>query len=180
MSVVDVSDTDQPIEEFLERMRPRLRILFSRFRIPVQDTEDILQQSLLALLYQWDSVRNPEAWLLGTLRKTCQRYWRDHRRRLYEAVDTAILEWLADPNPPQQEKDELRHDLETLLARLPPRCQALLLMRYRDGLDAPEIAGRLGYRPSSIGKVTARCLAAMTREMVAAGLCRDKLDGGRS
>lgn len=180
MSALNVTEADQSLEEFLERIRPRLRALFSRYRIPVQDTEDILQQSLLALVYQWDHVRNPEAWLLGTLRKTCALYWRDRRRRLYEAVDTAILEWLADPNPPEQEKDDLRHDLESLMARLPERCRTLLRLRYRYGLDGLEIATRLGYRPSSIGKVTARCLAAMTREMIAAGLWRERVgDGSR-
>ena len=179
MSALKVSDTEFSLEDFLERMRPRLRALFVRHRIPVQDTEDILQQSLLSLLYQWDSVRNPETWLLGTLRKSCLRYWRDHRRRLYEAVDTALLDWLANPSPPEQEKEELRHDLESLMARLPERCRTILQLRYRYGLDGLEIANKLGYRPSSIGKVTARCLAAMTRELMAAGLWPDKPDDGR-
>jgi DNA-directed RNA polymerase specialized sigma24 family protein len=41
-------------------------------------------------------------------------------------------------------------------------------MRYALGYDAPEIARRLGYRPSSIGKVTTRGLAALRGELTAA------------
>lgn len=169
---------DRSLQEFLERMRPRLRSLFARYRVPVQDTEDILQQALLALVYQWDNIRDPEAWLMGTLRKTCLLYWRERRRRLYDAVDTAVLEWIAAPTPPDQEKNELRHDLESLMARLPERCRSLLRLRYRYGLDPGELAERLGYRPSSIGKVTTRCLAALTRQMVASGLWGKKRGNG--
>lgn len=170
---------EQSLEDFLERMRPRVRSLFARYRIPVQDTEDILQQSLLALVYQWEKVRDPEAWLVGTLRKTCLLYWRERRRRLYDAVDTAVLEWIAEPGKPEQERGELRRDFESLISKLPPRCQALLRLRYRYGLEPLEVAERMGYRPSSISKVSTRCLAAMTRELAAAGLWR-KRDRERS
>jgi RNA polymerase sigma factor (sigma-70 family) len=174
MDALSQSQSQQSLEDFLERMRPRVRALFARFRIPVQDTEDILQQSLLALVYQWERVRDPEAWLVGTLRKTCLLYWRERRRRLYDSVDTAVLEWMAGPRRPDQECGELRHDFESLIAKLPPRCQALLRLRYRFGLEPLELAERLGYRPSSISKVSSRCLAAMTRQMAAGGLLRKK------
>jgi RNA polymerase sigma factor (sigma-70 family) len=174
MNALHALETEHRLEEFLERMRPRLRSLVARYRIPLQDAEDLLQQSLLALVYRREEIRNPEAWLLGTLRKTCLLYWRDRRRQIYEAVDGAILEWLAEPQPPGQEREELWHDLENLMARLPERCRTLLRLRYRVGLDAAEVAARLGYRPSSIGKVTARCLAAMAREVMGAGLLQER------
>lgn len=167
---LDPARGEPTLEEFLERMRPRIKALFARYRIPVQDTEDILQQSLLALVYQWERIRDPEAWIVGTLRKTCLLYWRERRRRLYDAVDSAVLEWIAEPERPDQERGELRHDFESLIAKLPPRCQALLRLRYRYGLEPLEVAEHLGYRPSSISKISTRCLAAMTRQMAVAGL----------
>jgi RNA polymerase sigma factor (sigma-70 family) len=174
MDALNQPRTTQSLEDFLERLRPRIRSLFARYRIPVQDTEDLLQQSLLALVYQWEKVRDPEAWLVGTLRKTCLLYWRERRRRLYDAVDTAVLEWMAQPERPDQERGELRHDFESLIAKLPPRCQALLRLRYRYGLEPLELAERLGYRPSSISKVSTRCLAAVTRQIAASGVGRKR------
>ena len=68
MSALDNPQVDTSLEEFLRSVRPRLKALFVRYGIPPQDTEDILQQALLALVYQRQMVRDAEAWLLGTLR----------------------------------------------------------------------------------------------------------------
>jgi len=164
---------DQPkvdsssLEGFLKEVRPKLKSLFARYRIPPQDTEDILQQALLALIYQWKKVRDPEAWLMGTLRNKCLVYWRDRRRKLYDSVDATVLEWMAKPEAPRQERSDLWKDLETLLGRLPARCQSMLWMRYRMGYDTAEIAKRLGYSPNSISKISSRCLSSLTRELMA-------------
>ena len=152
-----------------------MKRLLSVFRIPAEDAEDLVQQTLLALLYQWEKVRDPECWVLGTLRRHCLMYWRKHRRRLYSAVDAAILEWLSRPVAPAQEHADLLHDLESLINRLPIRCRSVLRLRFRLGYEPPEVAEKLGYRASSMGKITARCLAALSRQMLAAGLTADAL-----
>ncbi len=133
----------------------------------------MLQQAILALLYQWDRVRDLECWMLGTLKRHCLMYWRKHRRRIYSAVDSALLEWLSEPVAPSQEKSDLLRDLENLIGRLPPRCRTLLLLRFRMGYEPPEVAERLGYQTSSIGKITTRCLAALSRELLASGLTEE-------
>jgi len=172
MRAVDQQQAEISLEPFLKSVRPKLRVLFARFRVPPQDTEDILQQALLALVHQWDTVRDPEAWLIGTLRNKCLVYWRERRRKLYDAVDSTVLEWVAKPQAPSQERSDLWSDLETLLSRLPSRCQSLLWLRYRLGYDTSEIARELGYSSNSISKVTARCLASLTRELIAGGTAR--------
>lgn len=154
----------------MHQIRPRLKSLFGRYRIPPQDTEDILQQALLALIYQWPTIRDPEAWLMGTLRNRCLLYWRDRRRKLYEGVDSTFLDLLAEPCAPEQEQGDLVRDLSTVIGRLPERCQSLLLLRYRLGYEASEVAERLGYSPTSMSKITTRCLAALMRQLTAAGL----------
>lgn len=169
MSALNQQQVDSSLRQFLKSVHPKLKAVFARYRVPPQDTEDILQQALLALVYHWKTVRDPEAWLMGTIRNKCLVYWRDRRRKLYDAVDTAVLEWVARPEAPNQEREDLWNDLETLLSRLPDRCQSMLWLRYRLGYDTAEIADELGYSPNSISKITARCLAALTREMVAAG-----------
>lgn len=172
MSALKKARLESSLEQFLDQIQPRLKVLFARHRIPPQDTEDILQQTLLALVYQWTNVRDPEAWLFGTLRNKCRLYWRDRRRKLYEAVDTAVLEWIAEPQPPHQEREELWYDFETLIDQLPERCRNLLRLRYGLGYEPPEIADQLGYSRASISKVTTRCLAALTHRLVESGLAK--------
>jgi RNA polymerase sigma factor (sigma-70 family) len=176
--------TPEPIEnvasfeDFLKGVEPRLKRLLAVYRIPCDDAEDVLQQALLALLYQWERVRDPESWLFGTVRRHCLMYWRTHRRRIYSAVDSAILEWLSQPIAPSQERTDLLCDLESLIQRLPTRCRSVLRLRFRLGYEPPEVARLLGYRESSIGKITNRCLAALSREMLASGLT-DELPASR-
>ncbi len=177
MSALDHSQVEASLEGFLRNVRPRLKSLFQRYSIPPQDTEDILQQALLAFLYQRRSIRDPEAWLLGTVRNKCLLFWRSHRRQLYQTVDAAVLECMAAPLPPEQETSDLRRDLASALEALPERCRSLLWLRYNYGYEPPEVADRLGYSPSSISKVTQRCLAALTRRLVLRGvLRRGKMD----
>ena len=66
MSALDHPQVESSLEGFLEKVRPRLKSLFAHYRIPPQDTEDILQQALLALIYHREGIRDSEAWLLGT------------------------------------------------------------------------------------------------------------------
>ncbi len=175
MIALDEPVTETPLETFLEDVRPRLKVIFSRYRIPPDDTEDIVQQALLALLYRLGSIRDPQAWLIGTVKNKCLLYWRDQRRRLYDSVDGTVLEWMARPSSPEQEDDDVRRDLQAVIETLPRRCRDLLSLRYGLGYDPPEIAVRLGYSASSMSKITTRCLAMLTRQLLVAGLGRKKI-----
>lgn len=176
MSAPDLTIAETSLEQFLRRIWPRLKASFARFRIPPQDTEDILQQALLALVHQRSTIRDPEAWLLGTVRNKCLVYWRNQRRKLYEAVDAAALECMADPAAPSQEWSDFRHDLAHAIEQLPERCRSVLSLRYSQGYEPSEVAARLGYSPASISKISTRCLAALTRQLAGAGLTRKKGD----
>ncbi len=178
MSALDDPQVENSLEQFLKKLRPRLKVLFARYRIPPQDTEDILQQALLALVYQRQSVRDPEAWLLGTLRNKCLMYLRDQRRKLYDAVDSAVLEYMAKPLSPAQENADQLHDLASALEQLPQRCRSVLNLRYRHGYDSQELAARLGYSPASISKITTRCLAALTRQLTSTHFSKKKTTHG--
>jgi len=168
-----------PFEDFLKGVEPKLKRILAIYRIPSEDAEDLLQQALLALLYQWERVRDPERWLFGTVRRHCLMYWRTNRRRIYLAVDWELLDVFRDPTIPTQERADLICDLKCLIDRLPPRCQKVLRLRYRLGYEPPEVAAKLGYQKSSIGKITNRCIAALSRELMASGLA-DKLPDPKS
>lgn len=178
MSIPETPAAVASLDELLARLEPRMKRVLSVYRIPTEDAQDVVQQTMLALVYQWEKVRDPECWVLGTLRRNCLMYWRSQRRRLYQAVDATILEWLSEPVAPDQERADLLSDLENLIERLPPRCRSLLKLRFRLGYEPPEVAEKMGYRASSIGKITTRCLAALSREMMAAGITPKALQDG--
>ncbi len=164
------SDSAEPsLEEILGRAEPKLKKVLNRYRIPAQDAEDILQDTFLIMVSKLGSIRNPEAWLVGTLSYRCIIYWRRHRSRLLDLVDSTILELLAEAEAPPQEQSELRCDLDSLLSCLPTRCRSVLRLRYGFGCTTAEVAEKTGYCKSSIRKVTRRCLAALTEQLVTTG-----------
>ena len=141
-------------------------MVLTRFRIPEQDAEDLLQQALLAYLRKQYGVRDPDSWLLGTLRNSCLKYWRARRRSLYTAVDATILETIAADSTSTQEQVDLRRDLSGAIGRLRPRCRSILGLRYGLGCPPRETAQRLGYKESSIYKLVERCLAALSTQLL--------------
>ena len=157
------------LEEILARAEPRLKRVLSRYQIPAQDADDLLQETFLIMVSKAGSIRNYDAWLVGTLANRCIIYWRKHRSKLWDLVDSAILELLADVEAPPQESADLRYDLDSLLSNLPDRCRSLLRLRYGFGCSTAETAERMGYCESSIRKVTRRCLAALTEQLLGAG-----------
>jgi RNA polymerase sigma factor (sigma-70 family) len=157
------------LEDILARMEPRLKRILARYKIPAQDADDLLQETFLILITKAGTVRNVDAWLLATLANRCIIYWRKHRSRLWDLVDTTILELLSDTETPPQEHTELRCDLDALLSALPDRCRSVLRLRYGFGCSTAETAEKMGYCKSSIRKVTRRCLAALTEQLLGSG-----------
>lgn len=177
MATLDQPEIRESLNRLLKTARPRLERVLRHFEIPPEDAEDILQDAQLTLLYKWDKIRSPESWLIGTVKKKCIMYWRKRRGSLCDAVDTAILELVSVPQAPDQEKTELSCDLNRVLSRLSTRCRSLLQLRYGLGYGPNEVAEQMGYRVSSIRKVTNRCLAALTRQLLAVGFQREPQDG---
>ncbi|HEX5761090.1 MAG TPA: sigma-70 family RNA polymerase sigma factor [Thermoanaerobaculia bacterium] len=159
----------ETLEELLPRVRPRLKRILARYRVPPHDAEDLLQEAFIATFQKWNQIQDPEAWLLITLRNRCVIYWRKRRASLYNAVDMAILELLSEPQVAPQERDELRLDLDHLLEGLSARCRRLLHLRYQLGYDSDEVAAAMGYHPSSVRKVSRRCVSALTFALLTRG-----------
>lgn len=174
MTIPDQNGTADTISEVLVKVRPVLERVLGGYDIPPEDAEDVLQDTYLTLLYKWENVQCPEAWLVGTLRKKCIMYWRKRRKRIVDAMDAAILELLSEPERPTQERQDLTRDFDRVLGRLPERCQRLLRLRYGLGLGPSEVAERMGYQPSSIRKITSRCLTVLSRELVDVGFLERK------
>jgi RNA polymerase sigma factor (sigma-70 family) len=175
---VRVSERPQ-VESSFDELAGRLdkagRVYLRRHRLPPEDADDILQQALLVFLCKRAEIQDPECWLRGTLRKRCQLYWRGRQRSLLTQVDRSVLEAMATRSPGQEDEDVSR-DLGRALDRIPARCRRLLELRYREGRDPREAATQLGYQPSGVYKIMSRCLAALTRGLVATGFLTERVD----
>ena len=166
----------EALEQLLDVVTPRFKRILCRSRIPEQDAEDLVQELMLSYISKSAEVRNPEAWLTAAMKYRCLMYWRSRRRRLWVAVDEALLDALTEPSASDADRLELAHDFDRVLPQIPPRCRSLLQLRYGLGLKPREVARELGYSRSSVWNITKRCLTALTRRLLVAGyydLARD-------
>ncbi len=161
------------IGELLRRIRPRVKRLLKGYGMPFQDFEDLLQEALLDALRQWETIHNLEAWLLGTLRIKCLRYWRRQGIERVFAVDSTELESLCEPQSPAQEQAEFRLDARNLTRGLSRRHRAALWLRFGLGMSSHEVARRLGYSPASIRKLCSRARAQVLLTEAMGGLADD-------
>lgn len=168
----DITTEELSLEDLLEKMKPQMRQVLYRYRIPQQDSEDLVQQTMLTLVYKRAQVEKPEPWLIATLRNRCIMYWRSRRNQLFETFDSSILELMAKPSQGGQEGLALHHDLQRAVDRLPERCRKILHLRYGLGYGPSEVAEKLGYQSSSIRKVTNRCLAALSKQLIVSGFSK--------
>ncbi len=164
-----VIDAPSSIEETISRSRLSCLKVLTRFRIPPEDAEDLLQDAFLLLIKKGDEVRNPELWLPVVLGNLCRHHLRSRRRERTVAVDSSQLEQFADERTADPAQREREHDLELLLERMPEPCRTLLRLRYQLELDPSEIARRLGCRPTSIRKMAQRCLERLASQRVRSG-----------
>lgn len=151
---------DTPSIDVLE---PEIERVLVRFRIPSEDAQELLDEVLLSLLTKRDRIRDPQRWLLRTLRNRCLLYWRVRRRRLHRVVDSGLLTMLTSPEVPEEEKEALREELRSLLPGIHAGCREILTRRY--GLE--ESALRPDPRPWDAKDETAErvlhCLEALAR-----------------
>ena len=83
---LETQQDDWSLDDLLRSLQGRLERILFRYQIPPQDSEDVLQEAVLTLIYKRTKIRDPEAWLVATLRNRCLMYWRSKRSRLYVGV----------------------------------------------------------------------------------------------
>lgn len=173
VSVLASQPREPPLDEtayfeaLLQRLRRRCGRVCSRFRIPLHERDDVLQDCLLAYYARRAEVVNPDAFLYEAFRNRCIDYHRRRCRHFEVSFEEAVLAALADPQEPAVFQLLLRRDLARALAAIPQRCRDLLTARFAEELSAAETAGRMGYRPNSMKKTTTRCLRAMREALLA-------------
>ena len=127
------------------------------------DGEDLLQSALERLLRNWRRIDgDPESYVRRTLYNLATDGWR--RQRVWR--QKAALFEPAPPVDPAAAVD-LRDAVVRVLAQLPPRQRAVLVLRYFEQLSEAETAETLGCSVGTVKSATARGLGWL-REITAA------------
>ena len=127
--------------------------------------DDLVQTTLIKLHGAWPRVLRRHA-PVSYARRILLRTWLDEQRRPWrraERRDGALPE-VADRAAGPAARHELaglREELSGLLAALPPRQRAVLVLRYFESLSVAETAAALGCSEGTVKTQAARGLAVM-------------------
>ncbi|HUZ54056.1 MAG TPA: RNA polymerase sigma factor [Streptosporangiaceae bacterium] len=99
------------------------------------DAEDAVQEAMIAAWRQWESIREPAAWLRTTATRTL---WKNNRQQHAAPLEQATPQ-PADPDPDLMVFAEEQQRILRLLRGLPPAQRTVAALFY-DGLTAAEIA----------------------------------------
>lgn len=126
--------------------------------------DDLVSTALVKLLRHWRRVStmdNPDAYL----RRTLLRAWLDERRRPWRREAA----WGEVPDAPARSATDGAADRLTilaLLAELPPRRRAVLVLRYFCDLSVEETARELGCTTGTVKSQSARAIETLRGRLV--------------
>lgn len=154
---------------------PVLRGFFVR-RGANDEAEDLVQETWLRLLRahraQREQIGNPEAYLF-TVALNLAREQAVRRQRPVQSIEEvenmAALLSTDESVEDAAERTQRRVRLQALLATLPERTRAVLVMQYRDGLSYKQIADRLGVSQHMVKKHVVRGLSTCRRALAEDG-----------
>jgi RNA polymerase sigma factor (sigma-70 family) len=146
-------------------------------RLSEADAADVSQNTWLSLHRELSRLREPDrlaAWLVTTARREALRVVAVRGREL-------PVEWWSPPPTtavPDPAEQALSSERAVLLwrafAELPERCQRILrYLAHAPELTYAQVAEALGIAQGSLGPTRTRCLSALRRRVLAAGLTRE-------
>jgi RNA polymerase sigma-70 factor (sigma-E family) len=123
-----------------------------------QRAEDLLQTSLMRCYGRWDRIDDHEAYVRRTLYVT----YAGWRRRRWTGEVPGELPERAGEGDGAAAADS-RTDLLRVLATLPPRQRAVVVLRYYEDLSEAETAALLGVSAGTVKSTAAKALARLRR-----------------
>lgn len=117
--------------------------------------EELTQEAFVGLLRHFETVDSPAAYLRRSVVNRAGR----HRSRILR--DRALLAAAREPVQLPPDLDETW----ALLARLPARQRAVLVLRFYDDLSEADIARVLGCRPGTVKSLSSRGLARLRKDL---------------
>ena len=151
----------------------RVVAIASRVLADGHEAEDVAQE-VFYTFHRQHAADAPfaAAWLHAAAAHAALNVLRGKRRRFHREVTEALrtarlqegVESSLDPMS-AVEREEQRREVRAVLARLPERQAAALVLRY-SGLSYAEVATALGMPADQVGTVLRRAEAAMRKEMI--------------
>ncbi|MGW5671666.1 SigE family RNA polymerase sigma factor [Micromonospora sp. NPDC003776] len=126
--------------------------------------DDLVSTALVKLLRHWRRVSvmdSPDAYV----RRTLLRVWLDERRRPWRRESA----WAEVPDRADRAHTDdtvERLAILALLAELPPRRRAVLVLRYFCDLSVEETARELGCSPGTVKSQAARAMEALRERLI--------------
>jgi RNA polymerase sigma factor (sigma-70 family) len=118
--------------------------------------EELAQDAFAHVFPRFADLREPKSYLRATVVNVCRNWHRAHRREL----DRFRRHGVTDDHT----TDSLDELIE-LIASLPYRQRAVLVMRYWLDLTEADIARSLGCRPGTVKSLHSRALAAIRKDL---------------
>lgn len=147
---------------------PLLRYAYSMV-LRREVAEEIVQDAFLKLHKHWKDISNPRAWLYRATRNLCLNYLRKHKREsLSEDSDS-------EPSSKDHPDDELGRmeaigTLKIILEELPPADQALIHLKYHEGLTYGNIGEKLKLGTGNVGYRLHHLLKHLSEALQKAGI----------
>jgi RNA polymerase sigma factor (sigma-70 family) len=159
-------DDGTPVEELdLDALYSDVRkVLYSlpmrRFGLSGEDAEDIVQEAWCLFLEKCASIRQPRAWLSGTVANLCRQRLTDRTRVI--PSEPEFFEDIADTRARASEAILMMH---AALERADERTRQLCTLIGLENLSYEEVSARMGLPTGSIGPLYIRAKTKMRRLM---------------
>jgi RNA polymerase sigma-70 factor (sigma-E family) len=124
--------------------------------------EDLVQSALEKTHRRWGRIEFPEVYVRRVMVNTATSWWR--RRR---PIEVPLLTSDTAPTPDAYVRVEQRQQLLVALRQLPPRTQAVLVLRYFEDLSEADTARVLGCSIGSVKSQASRGLARLRVDFAA-------------
>lgn len=155
---------DDPAEEVdLEALHEQMRaVLFSlplrRFGLAPDDSEDVVQQAWCLFLEKRGGIREPRAWLSGTVANLCRQRLEERRRMV--PTEASVFEDIADARARAAETVLAVH---AALAATDERSRQLCSLIGLENRSYEEVSARLGIPVGSVGPLYIRAKAKLRK-----------------
>ncbi len=138
-----------------------------------QATEELVQDTLVALYPQWSKVLQAQSPIAYVRRSLINRYLNQQRRASASELVTDFS--VAQPPQPRPGQDfahqvDDRDQLRRALGTLPPRQRAAVVLRYFHDLSDQQVAEAMGSRVSTVRSLISRALSTLRGDAVFTGL----------
>ncbi|NIM12377.1 MAG: sigma-70 family RNA polymerase sigma factor [Candidatus Aminicenantes bacterium] len=131
----------------------------------VEEALDSTQETFIKLYRQLDTgieIRDPKAWIYRVAANICYNHLK--RKKLFQHIKKANLQPDITPGDIEEnlmKKQEIKM-LRKAINQLPAR-DRVILMLYKNGFSTLEIAGVIGVKKNSVGKILARSVEKLSK-----------------